>query len=71
MQSLVKLIHNGNAFYLRSTVWTSALDRATVFASQEAAQAGLLKAKQFMKAAQFKAARVVSAETISALQSEG
>jgi len=58
---IVKLVHLGATFYLRATVWTSDRSRATEFPSAEAAQSQLLKAKQFMKAAQFKAAEVVEA----------
>ena len=61
MSHIVTLIHLGNTFYLRSTVWTSERDRATMFATVEAAQAGLNKAKQFMKAKQFRAAAIVGA----------
>jgi hypothetical protein len=61
---IVTLPHLGNTFYLRSTVWTSERDRATVFKSQEAAQAGLQDAKQFMKAKQFKAAHIEAVPTI-------
>ena len=56
---LVTLNHNGAAFFLRSTIWSAYSDRATVFETEEAAKAGLEKARKFMKASQFKAARVV------------
>lgn len=46
---VVKLVNNGLPFYLRSTVWTGELDRATRFETREAAQAGLDKARQFMR----------------------
>lgn len=55
---LVTLNHNGATFYLRSTIWTADIERATRFESEDAAKAQLLKAKQFMKAAQFKAAKI-------------
>ncbi len=55
---VVTLRHNGNLFFLRSTVWTSEQSRATTFATQAEADAGRAKAKQFMKAAQFKAAKI-------------
>lgn len=58
---IVTLAHLGNTYYLRSSIWTSQRDRATEYVSAEAAQAGLVKAKQFMKAAQFKAAKVEAA----------
>lgn len=47
--------------YLRRTIWTfaGAADRATSYDTVENAQAALNKAKPFMKAAHFKAARIV------------
>lgn len=55
---IVTLYHNGQKWPLRGTVWAFSMDRATVYPSREAAEAALLKAKKFMKAAQFKAARI-------------
>jgi hypothetical protein len=55
---IVKLIHLGNTFYLRSTVWTSDPARASEFASEEAAKAGLEKAKKFMKASTAREAKI-------------
>lgn len=55
---IVNLKHNGLNFYLRGTVWSFDVMRATEFDSREAAQAGLDKAKPFMKAAQYKAAKI-------------
>lgn len=55
---IVTLAHLGNTFFLRNTIWTAERDRATEFDTKELAQAGLLKAKPFMKASQFKAAVV-------------
>lgn len=55
---VVTLMHLGNKFYLRSTVWSSERLRATEFPTQDAAVAGLTKAKQFMKAKQFKDAKI-------------
>ena len=52
----VTLALNGMKFYLRSTVWTADEARATSFETEDAAKAGLLKAKQFMKAKDYKAA---------------
>lgn len=63
MQHIVTLQHLGNEFYLRSTIWTADRNRATIFQSEDAARAGLAKAKQFMKAAQFKAARIVAVQS--------
>lgn len=58
MQYIVTLIHNGQRWPLRGTTWAYSMDRAQVFASREAAQAALDKARKFMKAAQYKAARI-------------
>lgn len=58
MTYVVSLTHLGNTFHLRRTIWTADLDRADRFETREAAQASLAKAKPFMKAAQFKAARI-------------
>lgn len=55
---IVTLSHLGATFYLRRTVWTADLDRADRFETEDAARDQLAKAKQFMKAAQFKAARI-------------
>ncbi len=54
----VSLKHLGNTFWLRNTVWTADATRATLFNTAEEAQAGLDKAKKFMKAAQYKAAKI-------------
>jgi hypothetical protein len=53
---IVTLTHNGQIWPLRGTVWAFSMDRAQEFATREAAQAQLDKAKPFMKAAQYKAA---------------
>ena len=47
------------SWFLRSTVWAGALDRAQRFQTKEAAQAQLDKAKQFMKVRTYKAAQIV------------
>lgn len=53
---IVTLMHNGSKWPLRGTIWALSMERAQRFETREAAQAALLKAKPFMKAAQFKAA---------------
>lgn len=58
---LVSLNHNGAVFFLRSTIWTADKARATVFATESDAKAGLEKARKFMKATQYKAARIIAA----------
>lgn len=55
---IVTITHNGEKWPLRGTVWAYSMDRAQQFDTQEAAQAALLKAKPFMKAAMFKKAVV-------------
>ena len=58
---IIQVNHNGNTYWLRRTVWSSSADRATQYASREAAQAALDKAKPFMKANAYKAALIVEA----------
>ena len=55
---IVTLMHNGQKWPLRGTVWAFHMDRATHYETHEAAQAALDKAKKFMKAAQYKAAKI-------------
>jgi len=54
----VTLKYLGQTFYLRNTIWTAYQDRATEFADEAAARAGLEKAKQFMKIGQFRNAKI-------------
>jgi len=60
---IVQLRTSSGICYLRGTVWTFAdrRDRATEYATAEAAQAALDKAKEFMKAQFYKAAQIVEA----------
>lgn len=53
---VVTVTHNGNRVPLRGTVWAFSMDRAQHFATREAAQAQLDKARQFMKATIYKKA---------------
>ena len=55
---IVTLIHNGEKWPLRRTTWAFSMDRAQQFETKDAAQKQLDKAKKFMKAAQYKAARI-------------
>jgi hypothetical protein len=55
---IVKQVHLGNSFYLRSTAWTGDITRADRFETVEAAQAKFEKAKMFMKAKQIKAVTI-------------
>lgn len=50
-----------SAWYLRGTTWTGDVHRASKFDSALLAQAGLDKARQFMKAASFKKATITRA----------
>ena len=59
MTWIVTIDHNGETWPLRGTVWAYSMDRAQRFETRELAQAALLKAKPFMKAAMFKKARIV------------
>ncbi|BCH11980.1 hypothetical protein MesoLj131c_62380 [Mesorhizobium sp. 131-3-5] len=55
---IVIVIHNGEKWPLRGTVWAYSMDRAEQFPSEQAAKAALDKAKKFMKPAIFKKARI-------------
>ena len=46
-------------WYLRGTVATGSIDRATHYTSRDEAAAALVKASKFMKRAAVKAARIV------------
>ena len=56
MSYIVTVMHNGTEWPLRGTVWAFSMDRAQIFATKEDAQAALIAAKPFMKAAMFKKA---------------
>ena len=49
----------GHMVPLRGTIWAFEMDRATKFETAEAAKAALDRAKKFMKARTYKAARIV------------
>jgi hypothetical protein len=50
------------SYWLRGTVWTGGVDRATRFATVEAAQAALDRAKPFTKPKLFRTAAIVAAD---------
>lgn len=52
-------------FFLRGTVWSFALERATLYDSREAAQKALDAAAQFMKKKTYKAARIEPASNFN------
>ena len=58
---IVETLSKGERYFLKSTTWTSARERATEFQDEQAAEEGLERARKFMKAAAYKAARVVRA----------
>lgn len=55
---IVTVLHNGEKWPLRGTVWAFSMERAQQFDTREQAQAALDKAKKFMKAAIFKKATI-------------
>lgn len=55
---IVTLMHNGVKWPLRGTIWAFDIDRAQKFDTRADAEAALLKAKPFMKAATFKKAQI-------------
>jgi len=60
---IVTVENEGNKFYLRGTTWSFSQDRASQFADAQAAQAGLERARKFMKPALYK--RAVQEEVLS------
>lgn len=52
----------GERVPLRGTVWAFSMDRASQYDTREQAQAALDKAKQFMKAKTYRAARIEEVE---------
>ena len=56
---IVTLENKGNRFWFRGTNWAFERDRAQVFASEDAARAALLRAKQFMGALVYRKAQVI------------
>lgn len=55
----VEVVNGGYTWYLRGTTWTSDPARAFSWPMEAKAREGLLKAKPFMKAAIYRAARFV------------
>ena len=58
---IVTVTNNGIKWPLRGTVWAFDMSRAQIFPTREAAQAALVKAKPFMKAAIYKRAVIEAA----------
>jgi hypothetical protein len=44
----VRLSNGGYEWFLKSKIWTSTIERASLFSTEEDARAALAKAKQFM-----------------------
>lgn len=59
---IVTVMHNGEKWPLRGTVWAFSMDRAQHFDTREAAQAALEKARKFMKVAIYKKATIETIE---------
>lgn len=64
MAHIVKITNEGGDHWLRGTTWTFSAERANRFETEDAARAALTKARRFMKASQFKLARIVEAPTL-------
>lgn len=62
MSFVTTVNHSGNTFYLRGTIWTAYLERATIYPDISTGVAALLKAKPFMPAKLFKAAKIIPQE---------
>ena len=59
----VVVVNSANGLVpLRGTIWALDMDRAQKFETEELAKAALLKAKKFMTAATFKAAKIIKVE---------
>lgn len=59
---IVKLVNGGVSWYLRNTTWTSDMSRAAQFPTIELAGEARLKAKQFMRASEYKKAEIIKLE---------
>ena len=57
---MVTLTNNGETFFLRGTTWAFHADRAFQYETEGAARTALDKARQFMKPAMFKLAKIVA-----------
>lgn len=51
MKYYVKLVNNGQEYWLRGTAWTFVIDRAFMYDTREEADAALIAAKPFTKPA--------------------
>ena len=58
MSYLVTVNNSAVIFFLRGTVWSFSSERADKFATREAAQAALEKARKFMKPAIYRKAAI-------------
>ena len=56
---IATLVHLGNTFYLKGTIWVRERERANEFATLEAAQAALDRAKKFLPLARQKKATAI------------
>jgi hypothetical protein len=58
---IVTVVNNGAKWPLRGTTWAFDMSRAQTFPTREAAQAGLEKARKFMKPAIYRRAVIEAA----------
>jgi hypothetical protein len=63
---IVVIKNGGNDYFLRSTIWAFALERAQQFATREEAAEALQKAKPFTKAKLFKTAQILEGNKVGA-----
>ena len=65
----VRLTNGGYEWFLKSTTWTSNLERASLFSTEEDARAALAKAKRFMaRKSDARRAEIVLANTAEETQ---
>lgn len=56
---IVKVASANYTWFLKSTTWTSSIERASKFETREAAKEGLIKAKKYTRPDLFKKAAVI------------
>jgi hypothetical protein len=61
---VVRLCNNGHEFFLRRTAWTSFIDRASQFSSENEARAALGRASKFIRKDDARRAEVVLMDAV-------
>jgi len=56
---VVRLCNNGHDFFLRRTTWTSFIDRASQFSSENEARAAIGRASKFIRKADARRAEII------------